>query len=270
MEGVYHVHVVEVGGGCLVGEIYRVLEGNVPDREGLKLRVACVYAALMLMIKLAQAGGHFAAAGAGGGDYDEAALGLDIVVLAEAVLGDDELNVRGVVGNYVVAVDLDAEALKPLLEQLRRRLTAVVGYDHAADEKADAAERVNEPESVFIIGYAEVAAALVALDIVGGNGDYDLRLVLHFKQHLHLAVRLEARQNARGMVVVEQLAAELKVQLAAEFCNSLSYVARLLAHVFFVIEAYHIHNHQPIHSVIFTSKNYIPMGAALSTFSEAL
>ena len=71
----------------------------------------------MLMIKLAQAGGHFAAAGAGGGDYDEAALGLDIVVLAEAVLGDDELNVRGVVGNYVVAVDLDAEALKPLLEQ---------------------------------------------------------------------------------------------------------------------------------------------------------
>ena len=264
MEGVYHVHIVEVGGGRLVGEVYRVLEGNVPDREGLELCIACVYSALVLMVKLAQTGRHFAAAGAGCGHDDEAALGFNVVVFAEAVLGNDKLNVRGVVGNYVVAVDLDAEALEPLLEQLRRRLAAVVSYDHAADEKAYAAERVNEPESVFIIGYAEVSAALVALDIICGDGDDDLRLVLHLQQHFHLAVRLKTRQNARGMVVVEQLAAEFKVQLASEFCYSLSYVARLLAHVFFVVEAYHIHNHQPIHSVFFTNKNYIPRGEALS------
>ena len=70
-----------------------------------------------------------------------------------------------------------------------------MGYDHAADKKTDAAERVDEPERVLVIGYAKVAAALVALDIICGNGNNDLRLVLHFKQHLHLAVRLKARQD---------------------------------------------------------------------------
>ena len=71
MEGVYHVHVVKVGGRSLVGEVHRVLEREVPDREGLELRVARADAALVLMVELAQAGGHLAAAGAGRRDDDE-------------------------------------------------------------------------------------------------------------------------------------------------------------------------------------------------------
>ena len=117
-----------------------------------------------------------------------------------------------------------------------------MGDYNAADEKTDAAECVDKSERILVVGDAEVAAALVAFNIVGGNGDNDLRLVLHFKQHLDLAVRLEARQYARCVVIVKQLAAEFEVQLAAEFCDSVSYVARLLAHVFFVVEADHIHN----------------------------
>ena len=194
------------------------------------------------MIKLAEAGSHFAAAGAGRRDNDEAALGFNIVVLAEAVLRYDKLNVRGVIGNYVVAIDLDAQSFEPLLEQLGRRLAAIVSDYHAADKETNAAECVDKAQRVLIVGDAEVAAALVAFDIVGGNGDNDLRFVLHFKQHFDLAVRLEARQYARCVVIVKQLAAEFEVQLAAEFCDSVSYVARLLAHVFFVVEADHIHN----------------------------
>ena len=242
MEGVDHVYVVEIGGRRLVGEVYRVLERNIPDREGLKLCVACVYAAQMLMIQLAEAGRHFAAAGAGRRDDDEAALGFNIVVLAEAVLRYDKLNVRGVIGDYVVAIDLDAQSFEPLLEQLGSRLAAIVGDYNAADEKTDAAECVDKSERILVVGDAEVAAAFIALDIVRGNGDNDFRLVLHFKQHFHLAVRLKARQYARCVVIVKQLAAEFEVQLAAEFCDSVSYVARLLAHVFFVVEADHIHN----------------------------
>ena len=71
------------------------------------------------------------------------------------------------------------------------------------------------------------------------------------------------------MEVVKQLSAELEVELSAEFCNSLSYVARLLAHVFFIVEACHIHSHQSIRSVIFTNKNYIPPCRPLSTFLDA-
>ena len=71
------------------------------------------------------------------------------------------------------------------------------------------------------------------------------------------------------MEVVKQLSAELEVELSAEFCNSLSYVARLLAHVFFIVEACHIHSYQSIRSVIFTNKNYIPPCRTLSTFLDA-
>ena len=41
------------------------------------------------MVELGQAGGHLAAAGAGGCDDDEGALGRDVVVLAVALVADD-------------------------------------------------------------------------------------------------------------------------------------------------------------------------------------
>ena len=116
-----------------------------------------------------------------------------------------------------MAVDAHSEGFEALLEQLRRRLTAVVGDDHAADIQTDAAERVDKTQSVLVIGDAEVAATLVAFNVVCRDGDDYLRLVLHFKQHFHLAVGLKAGQNAGGMVVVKQLAAEFKIQLTAEF-----------------------------------------------------
>ncbi len=66
MEGVDHVHVVQVGGSGLVGKVDRVLEGQVPDGEGLKLGITGFDAPLVLVVELGQADRHFAAAGAGG------------------------------------------------------------------------------------------------------------------------------------------------------------------------------------------------------------
>ncbi|MPM53669.1 hypothetical protein SDC9_100438 [bioreactor metagenome] len=43
---------------------------QVPDGECLELGVARAYSALVLMIELGEAGGHFAAAGAGRRDDD--------------------------------------------------------------------------------------------------------------------------------------------------------------------------------------------------------
>ena len=66
------------------------------------------------------------------------------------------------------------------------------------------------------LDYAEIAAALAALDVVGRDGDDDLRLVAHLHEHAHLAVGGKARQHTRRVVVVKELAAELQIQLAAE------------------------------------------------------
>ena len=241
VEGVDHVHVVEVDGRGLVGEVHGVAQRQVPDRERLKLGVARAHAALVLVIELAQARGHLAAAGAGRGHDDEAARRLDVVVAAEAVVTDDARDVGRVVRDDVVPVHADAERLEPALELFGRGLAAVVRDDDAADIQSAALERVNQAQGVVVIGDAEIAAALVALDIVGRDGDDDLRVVLHLHEHAHLAVGSKARQHARCVVVVKEFAAELQIQLAAELTDALADLFRLHPEVFVVVKADRLH-----------------------------
>ena len=42
MERVDHVDVVQIGGGGLVGQVDGMLEGQIPDGEGLELGVAAL------------------------------------------------------------------------------------------------------------------------------------------------------------------------------------------------------------------------------------
>ena len=214
---------------------------QIPDRERLKLGVARAHAALVLVIELAQARGHLAAAGAGRGHNDEAARRLDVVVAAEAVVADDARDVGRVVRDDVVPVHADAERLEPALELFRRGLAAVVRDDDAADVQPAALECVDQAQGVVVVGDAEVAAALVALDIIRRDGDDDLRLVAHLHEHAHLAVGGEARQHARCVVVVKEFAAELQIQLAAELADALADLFRLHPKVFVVVKADRLH-----------------------------
>lgn len=93
MEGVDHVDVIKVCGCGFVCQIYGVFERDIPDGEGFELCIACGGAALMLMIELAQAGCHLATAGTRCGYDNKAALGLYVIVLAEAILGYYKLHV---------------------------------------------------------------------------------------------------------------------------------------------------------------------------------
>ena len=245
MEGVDHVHVVQVRGGRLIGQVHRVLERQVPDREGLKLRVARGDPAPVLVIELAEAGGHLPAAGAGGRHDHETACGFDILVPSEALFRDDQRDVRRIVGDDIVAEDPDAQHLEALDELLGGALLAVVGDHDAADVEADAPEGVDEAQGVLVIGDPQIAAALGALDVVRREHDHDLRVVLHLQQHLHLAVRLKARQNPGGVIVVKELPAEFQIQLAAELGNPVPDVLGLKLHIFLVVETDSGHERPP-------------------------
>ena len=133
-------------------------------------------------------------------------------------------------------IGADAQGLQPLDELIRQGLAPVVGQDHAADHEADAPEGVDEAQGVLIVGDAQVAPALGALDIVRRDGDDDLRLVLHLQQHLHLAVRLEAGENTGSMVVVKKLAAKFQIKLA-ELGDPVPDILGLELHVFRVVKA---------------------------------
>ena len=245
MEGVDHVHVPQVGGGGLVGQVHRVLEGQIPDGEGLKFGVARLHAPLVLVVQLGQAHRHLAAAGAGGGDHHQGPLGLNIVVLAVAVIADDEGNVMGITGNGVVQVGLDAQVLHPAPEGVGSRLAGVLGDDHAAHQQALAPESVDEAQHVHIVGDAQVAADLVLFDIVGADGDDHLHRVPQLLQHADLAVRLKARQHPGGVMVVKELAAKLQVELVVKLADPLTDVRRLELQIFLIVKADFIHFRSP-------------------------
>ena len=111
MERIDGVGVVQVDGCSLIRHIHRVLERKVPNGEGLVLRVARLDAALVLMVELGEARGHFAGAGAGGGDHYQGVRGFHELVFAVAFRRDDARRIVGIPGDGVVQVALDAQAV---------------------------------------------------------------------------------------------------------------------------------------------------------------
>ena len=218
-----------------------MLERQVPDGEGFELRVACGDAALVLMVELAEAGRHLARAGAGRGDDNERAGGLDVLVAAVALVRYDERHVARITRDGVVHINRHAERSQTLFEGVRSRLTGVLRDNDRADVQTDAAEGVDETEHIHIIGDAEVGADLVLLNVAGRDNDDDFCVVLHLAQHANLAVGREAGQHAARVVVVKQLAAELEVQLAAEVRDALLDVRRLGRNVFVVVKSDFLH-----------------------------
>ena len=238
VEGVDHVDVVEVGGGGLVGDVDRVVQRQVPDREGLELRVARGDAPLVVVVDLGQAGGHLAAARAGGGDDHQVPPGLDVLVAPVALGRDDAGDVTGVAGDGEVTVDGDAQRLELALEVLGLAVViSPLGHDDAAHVETVAAEGVDVTQQVVLVGDAQVRADLVAGEVLGVDRHDDLDLVGQLGEHDDLVVRGEARQHARGVHVVNELAAELQIELAAELGAALRDVAGLHPQVLVAVES---------------------------------
>ena len=250
VEVVDHVHIVEVHGGGLIGQVHRVLEGQVPDGEGLKLGIARLHPTAVVVIELGQAGGHFARARAGSRDHHQGPGGLNVVVAAIALVGDDVGNVVGVPGNGIVEVHRDTQVLQAALEGVGGGLPGVLSDDHAAHIQALGAEGVNEAQHVLVVGDAQIAPHLVLLNGGGSDGNDHLYAVPQLQQHTDFAVRGKPRQHPGGVVVVKELAAKLQVQLAAKLGNSLPNVGGLHLQVLLIVKTdfiCHPHTSAPGH-----------------------
>ena len=238
MERVDHVHIVQVGSGGLVSQVDRVLQGDVPDGEGLKLGITGLHAPLVFVVQLGQAGGHLAAAGAGSRDDHQRALGLDVLVAAIALVAHDAGNIVGVAGDLIVPEGADAQAVQPLLKGFHLGGSGVHGHAYTAHKQAALLECIDETQNVQIIGDAIVTAHLAADDVLSVDDDNDLGLILQLQQHLQLGIGLEAGQHAGGVVVIEQLAAEFQIQLVVELRDPLPDVLRLHLQVFVVVKSF--------------------------------
>ena len=141
-----------------------------------------------------------------------------------------------------MTVDADAKLLEALLD-LGGRLVVVcpLSDDDGADVQAALPELVNLTQDLVVVGGAHVGAHLAPSKILGVDGDDDLDLVGQLAQHAHLVVGGETGQDARGVHVVNQLAAELQVELPAELTAPLGDMARLHLDVTITIKTDAVH-----------------------------
>ena len=237
MEGVDDVGVVQIRRGGLVGDVHGVREREVPHGERLVLGVAGLDAVLGVQVNLREARGHLARSGAGRRHDHERAGGLHVVVLAETLVAHHVVHVHGVADDGVVAERPHAHGGEARAEGVGGGLAGVARDHDGAHEEAHALEDVDEAQDVLVVGDAQVAADLAGLDVVGVDGHDDLHVVLEALEHAYLLVRGKAGQDARGVHVVEQLAAELQVELAAEHPDALADVGCLQLDVLLAVES---------------------------------
>ena len=222
-----------------------MIQRQIPHGEGFKFGITRLDAPLMLMVQLAQAGGQFAAAGAWCGNHHQFPGGLDVVILAEAVLADNEACIVGITGDIIMVVDLHTQLFQPGTESLGCQLSIVAGQHHTGYIQTEIPENADQPDHIPVVGNAQVTPDLIFLNIVGVDGDDHLHLLLQCQQHLQLAVRLEAGQYPGGMIVVIQLTAEFQIQLAAELGNAVSDMLRLGLNIQVVIVTDCLHDRAP-------------------------
>lgn len=220
VERIDHIHIVQIRCGGLVGDVDRVLQRKVPDRERLELGIAGGHSLLVLVVELAKAHGHLATTRPRSRHDDERTCGLHVVVLPVPLFGIDQGHIVRVALDRVVVVGLDAHLLELRLVRLGAGLAVEVGDHDAADEKAPADELCAQSQDIHVVGDAVVGAHLVLLDVVGTDDDDDLGTVAQLLEHPQLAVRLESGQNPAGVIVVEKLAPKFQIEFISELGNA--------------------------------------------------
>ena len=210
VEVVNNIGIIEVYRGCLIGQVHGVFQGEIPNREGFKLGVSGVIAALMLVVDLRKRSSQLAGAGARRGDHDEVAGGFRKLIAAKTFIGHDEVRIGGVTRDNTVARHLEAEALCLVDEGFGLGVAFLqLGHDDVFYQESAAAEYVHQAQQVIFIKNAQVRAHLLAGDIFRVDADEDLYVLFDALQHRDFIVWGEAGQHAGGMHIVKKFAAHL-------------------------------------------------------------
>ena len=152
MERIDHVDIVKVRCSCLIRQVDRMLERNVPDRESLELCIAGLDSAHVVMIKLRKTGSHLAAARTGSRNDHERPGRLDIIIFPEPVRTDDMRNIGRITVDHVMKIHSYIVLLHPLLKQAGGFLSPVHGDHDAAHIKSAVLELTHQTPHINVIG----------------------------------------------------------------------------------------------------------------------
>ena len=237
MIGVDHIHISEVSGSRLVGKIDGMLEGKIPHGEGFEFCIAGCDTSLVLVVELGEAGCHLTAAWTGGGDDHQGSGGFDIVVATKALLADDVSHIRGIVGDGIMAIDLDTQLLHGFFEHVGGVLPCVTGEHYASYVQTYTVEAIDKAHDLSIVGNTQVPSVFIVFDVICVDSNNDLSLISQGLKHTQLGIGGEPGEDTGGVVVVKQLASEFHIKLTAECGDTVSDLLRLQLDILLVAEA---------------------------------
>ena len=238
-----HVGIIEIHRGGLICQVHGVFQREVPDGERLKLGIARIHATLVLVEHLGKARGQLARSRPRCGDNHQVASSFRVLIAAQAFIGNDEIHVRRISRDHPVAGNFQAQALQPLHESSGQAVVLFhLGEHHVFREEPPVAEHIDEPQHIIFVGDAEVCADLMTFQILRVDADEDFHIVFDVIQHRDLVIWSETRQNAGGVVIIEELATHLQVELSPELLPALLDVRGLEFNVLFAVETDAIHH----------------------------
>ena len=205
------VVVADIGRGGLVGDVHRMVDRQVPDRERLELGIAGLATLAELVIDLGKTGGELSASRARSRDDDNLGIGRDVGVGAVALVADDHVNIVRVAHYGTVEVDLDSAPCEHVGEVVGASLSVVPGDYDLVGLDAPGCEVIDHLEDVRVVRDSEIRSHLAVLDVSGMDADDDVQILLEGLEDLHLVIGVEPRKNPGCMVVEKKLSAAFDV-----------------------------------------------------------
>ena len=245
MEGVDQADIIEVCCCRFVSEIHRMIDGQVPDREGLELGVARLDAALVIVIDLRQTRRKLSRPRPRRRHDDKVTSCLDVLVSSKTVLRDNGSRIGRIALDCAVATNFQPEPLQAVLERPRSGVGFIqLGQNNIVDEETSFAENIDEPQGIILVRNSEIRTDLLAFQILSVDDHDDLDVVDEGLEHRYFIVGREAWQDAGGMHVIEEFATHLQVELAADLLASGINLLRLERDVSFAIETNGVGQHE--------------------------
>ena len=164
--------------------------------------------------------------------------GYQYYVLDRCGFSVEKVSLVTIDNTYVRHGDLELDKLFAVTDVTAEVLAKQIEISEYIDMLREYMEQADEPQHVLVVGDAQIAPHLALFDIAGVDGNEDLRIAAELLQHTDLTVRLKAGQHTGGVIIVEQLAAELQIELAAELIDPLTDLLRLQGQIFFVVESF--------------------------------
>ena len=220
MERIDHIYIVQISSGCLICQIDRMLQRDIPDRESLKFGIAGTDPALMFMIELGKTHCHFSASRSGSSYHNKRSGSFNVLVFAVSFIADDHRGIAWIAGDVVMNKYTDAKLFQSVFEKICAFLSCIAGDADTSHIKTSFCKNLDQTEDILVIGDSQIPADFVFINISCTDHDHDLCLVAELHQHTELAVRFKTRENSGSMIIIKKLAAEFQIKLVIKLADS--------------------------------------------------